>query len=166
MMNRVLISIALLIPGLLAAQQAEYRVMSLMSQDKNGLFMLVVTATPGEVSARVQELGTNAEPKIAPYPRELFDELWQQMKRVGLSKHITKSIPGSREDGRAAKNYLISTSDGSTGETYMVPKCSASADIVALVRKLANDMLPAGSPDLFEPCRAAAALSSTVRAQS
>jgi hypothetical protein len=154
MIKRALIILALGLPGLSAAQPAEYRVISLMSQDKNGLFVLVVKATPEGVNARVQQLGAKqtADPKVASYPRELFDELWTEVESAGFSEYVAKHIPGSKEDGGAARNYIVSTSNGFSGQTYMIPKCSASATSVSFIQRLRRDLLPPDSPDELKPC--------------
>jgi hypothetical protein len=46
MLKRALIVLAVLVPTLSSAEQSEYRVLSLMSQDENGLFVLAVTVVP------------------------------------------------------------------------------------------------------------------------
>ena len=156
MLKRALIFLAVLIPTLSSAQESEYRVMSLMSQDENGLFILVVKATPEKVEASVQQLGKpqgSALDHDTRYPRELFDALWMEAESGRLSQYVTDEVPGSKEDGGAASNYIVSTSNGISGKTYMVPKCSASAAIVSFVRRLTNSLLPAGSPGVPKTCR-------------
>ena len=49
MIKRALILLALCIPGFAAAQQPDIRVINLVTQDKNGLFLFMVVATPKEV---------------------------------------------------------------------------------------------------------------------
>lgn len=157
MLQRALMVLAALIPVLSAAQDDDYRVLSLMSQDENGLFVLTITATPEKVEAKVQPLGRpqSPDPKRATYPRELFDALWVEVDNGLLSRYVTDVTPGSRDDGGAARNFIVSTSNGVSGRHFMVPKCAASPAIVTFVRRLTNDLLPAGSPGMPRACKRA-----------
>jgi hypothetical protein len=153
MIKRALLLLALSICGSAFAQQPNQRVMSLITQDKNGLFIVMLIATPDEVRASANQLAVGAgEPKPVRYPRELFDELWLEAKSLGLAEFISKGDSAPDADVGASRNYIISIGNGPDGETYLVPKCSATPAIVSFVRRLANGLLPAGSPGLYEPC--------------
>ena len=154
MIKRFLILFALATPGLAVAQQPEQRVMSLITQDKNGLFIFMAIATPEEVRASASQLGVGDGGNARPvrYPRKLFDELWEEAKSLELSEFISRSDEGADEDVGASRNYIISIGNGPGGETYSVPKCNASPAIVSFIKRLTNNMLPAGSPGLFEAC--------------
>jgi hypothetical protein len=151
-MKRALILLALCIPSLALAQEPPNRMLGLVTQDQNGLFVVLVVATPSEVKASVRQIsaGHSVEPEVSPYPRELFDELWLNARDLELSKFVATNVP----DVGASKNYVITIGmdNKPNREMYSVPKCAAPPAVVLFVKRLAHDLLPAGSPGLFEPC--------------
>ncbi len=91
---------------------------------------------------------------MSSYSRERFDGLWQRAKTLGFANY---PAAGGTEDIGASKNYVITigASNGSGGlnsTTYLVPKCGAKPEIKSFVMSLTQDLLPAGSPGLLEPC--------------
>jgi hypothetical protein len=152
MTKQTLLLLALCIPGLCAAQEPTDRMLGLVTQDQNGLFVVLVVAMPGEVRASVRQFSPEhaGDVKSFPYSRELFDELWLSAKNLGLSAYAATNVP----DVRASENYVITIGMGTDPkrETYLVPKCTAPAAIASFVKRLTHELLPPGSPGLFAPC--------------
>jgi hypothetical protein len=153
MIRPALLLLMLVVSCHVVAQQPEPRVMSLITQDMNGLYIFMAVASSDDVRASASQLGVGKGGKANPvrYPRKLFDELWEEAKSLELSEYISKS-ERSDEDVGASKNYIISIGYGPDGDTYHVPKCSAPPAIVLFLKRLTNNMLPAGSPGLYEAC--------------
>ena len=154
MIKRALILLTLILAADAVAQQPDTRVIGLVTQDKNGLFLFMAIATPKEVKASATQLDVKdgLDTGTIRYPRELFDKLWEEAKTNGMSEFLENEDAPTDQDLEPAKNYLVTIGNGPGGDKYKIPKCSASPVIVAFVQRLANGMLPEGSPGLYEPC--------------
>ena len=150
--------------GVASAQQADDRVLGLTTQDHNGLHIILVVASSGKARASVRSMspGQPRDAKISDYSLTLFDELWLKAQKLGLSAFTLKD---DAQDVQAAKNYVLTVSrpnsqgGGLIRNTYLVPKCGTEADIESFAKQIAGDLLPPGSPGLFEPCPHAASIS-------
>jgi hypothetical protein len=157
MIKKYVLLILMLLSGHVAAETAHYRVLSVVTQDKNGLNMVTVVANAKAVTASVLIFPTNESTRKPPssYPRERFDEIWDKTQQLDLEKYIASE---DTKDLSPATNYLLTIGFGDSLETvskkiYMIPKCGAPQELIDLVTKLANDLLPKGSPGLFYDCK-------------
>ena len=137
------------------AEQAGDRLLGLTTQDKNGLHIVFVAESPSKVLASVRRFspGYTGEAQLSDYPRERFDELWLRTQELDLSAFASGNDASNVE---ATKNYVLTVETRSNGVSkrtiYLIPKCGPAPNVVSLVMRLTADLLPAGSPGLFESC--------------
>ena len=164
-MNKLaLLLLSLTAAGVASAQQADDRVLGLTTQDHNGLHIILVVASSDKARASVRSMspGHPRDAKILDYSLTLFEELWLKAQKLDLSAFTPKN---DSQDVQAAENYVltISKSNSQSGDlirsTYLIPKCGAEADVESLAKQIAGDLLPSGSPGLFEPCPHAPSIS-------
>ena len=144
--------------GAVAAEISDSRMLALLTQDRNGVFILTVVALPDRTQAVVRNFAEQGrEPPVVDYPRERFEQLWQQAATLDLARF---AVGGNAENTAPAYNYVISVIDERDGQRqnrgYKIPKCGIAPEHEAFVRSLANGLPPSGSPGLFEPCAPAA----------
>ena len=152
MFKFLLIALAILAPNLATSAPPQDRSLGITTQDKNGLFVVVVTSNKGEAKIGVTEFSDrrSGETEVSTYSGDRFEDLWLISQELGL-KDFTAGTPS---DIGAGKNYVITIGWGGKAarEMYLVPKCSAPQSIVSFVERLTEGFLPAGSPGLMRPC--------------
>ena len=159
MMCRWLPLVLLLFVGGAAAQDVDSRMLALATQDRNGMFLLTVVAFPDRTKATLRNfLEREQDPPIVDFPRQRFEQLWQQASTLDLERFaVDKEAAGDIEP---AFHYIVTILEERDGQRrtrgYKIPKCGITAELDAFVQTIANGLLPPGSPGLFKPCAPAA----------
>ncbi len=140
--------------------QESLRMLSLTTQDRNGLHVLTVGAGARwiEASVMTSKPDTPMDRRRTEYPRERFDEVWAGIAAQDLSAY--RAGPGTGDIG-AWKHYVLTVMvDGrirsAQPDVYLIPKCDPPEGFRPLMERLANGLLPEGSPGLLRACESEA----------
>jgi hypothetical protein len=134
----------------------DLRMLSLTTQDRNGLHVLTIGAGTRWVEASVMSSKSDRpmDRRRSDYPRERFDEVWAGIAALDLSAY--KAGPGAGDIG-AWKHYVLTVmvdarDRSAQPDVYLVPKCDPPEGFQSLMERLANGLLPEGSPGLLRAC--------------
>jgi hypothetical protein len=151
-----MLAMALSVVALGSEGVPEGRQLAFTTQDSNGFHMITVLERDGKALAAVWRKRSDKEidRREAVYPSAAFEKNWKMIFGGALDSYKT---PEGTKDLGVAGNYVVALRyDGENGtaesQTYLIPKCGAPEAIVEIVKGIALDLLPEGSPGLFKPC--------------
>jgi len=153
----LLLSLLFLLPATAKdARDEPARVITLTTRDFNGVHHLVVVELPDKVKANVRREapGVSDKDRIADYPREHFERVWQRAAGYDLTRFEVDDGAGNIDLG---DNYVVTIGHQSAGnglqtKAYRLPKCAIDAELDNFVKTIANSLLPPNSPGKLDPC--------------
>lgn len=126
------------------------RAIMFATQDVNGLHMVSTFSWESKTRAAVRTFSktSRGEPKDVDYPPQRFDDAWQKLKGREFERYRT----AGQGDAESAYNYVFVLTDSNTHLNFRIPKCGIDDETLRFVRGFTQELLPEGSPGLFEPC--------------